>query len=173
VVFVPFVVLIRFLGVRVVGFFPTRLTLGRSLAIVRQANGGEGRARGSAILKRIRRTLAREWAGAVYAAMVPIAPGVPEGAAAFVEDLWRAAPLRISLPSICGALLIALSPPFLLGRPTTFHRLPQEERQRLLAKLMTARPYLLRLLFYGVKSQALVAVLRDERCRRDLGLPLE
>lgn len=104
--------------------------------------------------------------------MVPIAPGVPDGAATFVEDVWRDAPLHIFLPSIAGALVIVFSPPLLLGRPTLFHRLSTADQQRLLTKLMTARPYLLRLLFYGVKSQALVAVLRDERCRRDLGLPL-
>ena len=103
--------------------------------------------------------------------MVPIAEGVPEGAARFLEDMWRVASLRVSVPSIAGALLIALSPALVLGRLTTFHRLTPADRQRLLSKLMTARLYPVRLLFYGVKSQALVAVLRDERCRRALGWP--
>ena len=90
-------------------------------------------------MNRISLRLAREWAGPVYAAMVPIAEGVPEGAARFLEDLWRVASLRVSVPSIAGALLIALSPALVLGRLTTFHRLTPEDRQRLLSKLMTAR----------------------------------
>lgn len=118
--------------------------------------------------------IARVWAGTVYAAMVPVRDdGVPDGAATFLEDLWRTAPLRVWLPSAAGALLIALSPPIVLGRFTLFHRLSAADRQRLLEKLMTSRPYTTRLLFYGVKSQALVAVLRDEPCRRALGWPTE
>ena len=86
--------------------------------------------------------IARVWAGTVYAAMVPVRDEeVPNGAATFLEDLWRAAPLHVWLPSAAAALLIALSPPILLGRCTVFHRLSAADRQRLLEKLMTSRPF--------------------------------
>jgi hypothetical protein len=102
--------------------------------------------------------------------MVPVVGGVPQGASRFLEDLWRNAPWRVALPSTVGVLAIVLSPPFVIRRARLFHRLRPEEQERLLARWMTARLYLLRLLFFAVKSQALVAVLRDDEARRTLGL---
>ena len=122
------------------------------------------------MLTRIVLRIARVWAGSVYAAMVPVGPGIPTGASGFLEDLWRDAPWRIALPSTLGVLLIALSPPLVLGRARGFHRLDGADQQRLLQRWLQARPYPFRLLFFAVKSQALVAVLRDEDCRRTLGL---
>ena len=113
---------------------------------------------------------ARVWAGGVYAAIVPVVPHTPGGAAMFLEDLWRSAPWRIALASTVGVLLIAISPAVVVGRFTLFHRLPVDDQERVLQRLMNARLYLVRLLFVAVKGQALVAVLRDEECRKALGL---
>ena len=122
------------------------------------------------MVTRIPLHIARVWAGSVYAAMVPVGAAVPAGAASFLEDLWRAAPWRIALPSTLGVLAIALSPLLVLGRARVFHQLGAADQQRLLQRWLTARPYPLRLLFFAVKSQALVAVLRDRHCRQALGL---
>jgi hypothetical protein len=122
------------------------------------------------VIRRLLSFLSRGWAGSVYAAVVPVAPGVPRGAATFLEDLWEVAPARVTLATALGALAIALSPPLVLGRLTVFPRLAREEQEALLARLAEARPYLVRLLFYGVKSMALVAVLRDPAIRGELGL---
>ena len=116
--------------------------------------------------------VARVWAGSVYAAMVPVTTEIPAGAAGFVEDLWHAAPWRIALPSTLGVLAIALSPLLFLGRPRLFHQLAPGDQQRLLQRWLRVRLYPLRLMFFAVKSQALVAVLRDERCRTTLGLEI-
>jgi hypothetical protein len=113
--------------------------------------------------------LTRVWAGSVYAAMVPVLPGPGAGATTFLEDLWREAPRRLALASTVGVLLIALSPPLVLGRLTLFHRLRRDEQERLLGKLLGVRSYPLRMLVFGVKSQALVAVLRDPAARKRLG----
>lgn len=122
------------------------------------------------MIRRILSAFSRRWAGSVYAAVVPVTPGVPEGAATFVEDLWRVAPVRVALLTTLGALAVSLSPVVVIGRPTLFHRLSPADRERVLERMMRARPYVFRLLFYGVKSMALVAVLRDPECRRQLGL---
>jgi len=122
------------------------------------------------VIRRLLSSLSRGWAGSVYAAVVPVAPGVPPGAATFLEDLWEVAPARVALATALGALAIALSPPLVLGRFAVFPRLSRDEQEQLLRRLSEASPYLVRLLFYGVKSMALVAVLRDPDTRGELGL---
>lgn len=122
------------------------------------------------MLRRTASVLARRWAGGVYAGFVPVSADTPDGAADFLDDLWRVAPARVALAATGGALLFSLSPPFLIGRLRLFHQLDEAERERLLERAMTLRPYPLRLWFFGVKSMALLAVLRDERCRETLGL---
>lgn len=125
------------------------------------------------MIQRLLSVVSRRWAGSVYAGFVPVhpdVPAVPEGAASFLEDLWRVAPRRVALATALGALLVCFSPVFVIGRATLFHRLTVDDRERLLQRLMSARPYPLRLWFFGVKSMALVAVLRDPACRRSLGL---
>ena len=112
----------------------------------------------------------RGFAAEVYAGFVPVPGGIPEETDRFLDDLWRDAPLRVALATTLGAVAVQCSPPFLLGRPTVFTRLAPGERERLLARLMASDAYLGRLLFYGVKSMALVAVLRDPAVRRELGL---
>jgi hypothetical protein len=113
---------------------------------------------------------ARGFAGEVYAAFVPVEDGVPDEARRFLDDLWRDAPVRVALATSVGALAVQLSPPLILRRFTVFTRLGPDERERVMTRLMTADAYLVRLLFYGVKSMALVAVLRDPDSRRSLGL---
>ena len=115
-------------------------------------------------------TFSRRWAGGVYAAIVPVTGDVPDRAATFLEDLWQVAPVRVALLTSVGALAVCLSPIVVIGRPTLFHRLSEADQQRLLERMMEARPYVFRLLFYGVKSMALVAVLRDPECRKHLDL---
>ena len=122
-----------------------------------------GLARGAA-------TAARGFAGEVYAGFVPVGDGVPAETRRFLDDLWRDAPIRVALATTVGALAVQLSPPLLLRRFTVFTRLDADERERLLARWMTADAYAMRLLFYGVKSMALVAVLRDPQARAALGL---
>jgi len=121
-------------------------------------------------LKRIAVRFARVWAASVYAAMVPAVPGIPRGAERFLEDLWRVSPTRVALGSTVAVLVIALSPPLVLGRWRPFHRLTAEEQETALHRLLGARAYPLRLVFTAVKMQALVAVLRDPDCRRAVGL---
>ena len=87
----------------------------------------------------------------------PVVTGIPQGASRFLEDLWKTAPWRVAVPSTVGVLVIALSPAFVIRRARLFHQLRPEEQERLLSRWMTARLYLARLLFFAVKSQALVA----------------
>jgi len=122
------------------------------------------------VIRKLLSSLSRGWAGSVYAAMVPVAPGPAPGAEGFLVDLWEVAPMRVALATALGAWLIALSPPLVLRRPTVFPRLSPDDQERLLTRLMAADAYPVRLLFYGVKSMALVAVLRDPATRRALGL---
>jgi hypothetical protein len=125
------------------------------------------------VLNWFARRVARVWAGHVFAALVPVSEGVPPGAETFLEDLWRTAPWRVALSCTLAVVVIALSPPLLLGRPALFHTLSPADRERLLARWARADAYLLRMLLTGVKGQALVAVLRDPACRRELGWDVE
>jgi hypothetical protein len=122
------------------------------------------------VLSSTLRRLARVWAGSVYAAMVPVVEDVPTGASHFLEDLWKLAPWRVAFPSTVGVLLVAISPLVAVRRAKLFHQLVPAERDRVLSWWMEARLYVARLLFFAVKSQALLAVLRDERVRAVLGL---
>lgn len=122
------------------------------------------------MVRKLASIVCTRWIGGVYAGFVPVEAGVPDGAASFAEDVWRVAPIRVALATTLGALLVCFSPVFVIGRPTLFHRLSVEDRERLLARLMNARAFPIRLWFFGVKSMALVAVLRDPACRRSLGL---
>lgn len=122
------------------------------------------------MVRKLASRLCRSWAGSVYAGFVPVEPGVPDGAASFVEDLWRVAPVRVALATTLGALLVCFSPVFVIGRPTLFHRLPAEQQDRLLERLSNVRAFPIRLWVFGVKNMALVAVLRDPACRRALHL---
>jgi len=134
------------------------------------------RRRLSSGLARVASAAARGFAGEVYAGFVPVrdegAVGerVPAEAQRFLDDLWRDAPIRVALATSVGALLVQISPPFLLRRFTPFTRLDADDRERLLERWMNADAYPLRLVFYGVKSMALVAVLRDPEARAALGL---
>ena len=58
----------------------------------------------------------------------------------------------------------------MLGRWTCFHRLAPDEQEAAVRRMLEAKAYPLRLIFTVVKTQALIAVLRDEECRRALGL---
>lgn len=122
------------------------------------------------MIRKLAAGFGRRWAGSVYAAFVPVEPGIPDGAASFVEDLWRVAPIRVALATTLGTLLVSFSPIFVIGRPTLFHRLSAEDRERILQRLLHARAFPIRIWFFGVKNMALVAVLRDPVCRRSLGL---
>ena len=113
---------------------------------------------------------ARGFAGDVYAAFVPVGEQTPEETQRFLDDLWRDAPIRVALATSVGALVVQLSPLLVLRKFTVFTRLDRDERERVMTRLMTADAYVVRLLFYGVKSMALVAVLRAPDTRRELGL---
>ena len=102
--------------------------------------------------------------------MVPAVSGIPGGAERFLEDLWHVSPPRVALGSTLAVLLIALSPPVVLGRWRPFHRLSADEQDAALQRMLAVKAYPLRLVVTGVKMQALVAVLRDQDCRRALGL---
>jgi hypothetical protein len=104
--------------------------------------------------------------------MVPVANGIPGGAERFLEDLWRVAPRRVAFGSTVAVLAIAISPPLTLRRWAAFHQLSADERDAAVRILLGFRFYPLRLMVTAVKMQALVAVLRDDDCRRALGLAL-
>lgn len=104
----------------------------------------------------------------VYGGLVPLEDSLLEGAAGYLPDLWNEAPLRIAMTHTVLAIMISLLPLFLIGRPRRFGRLSAGDRVKVMEKMMRSRFYLLRIVAYGVKGHALVAVLRKTESRQSV-----
>ena len=113
----------------------------------------------------------RRWRDALCGAMIPHAeggalPGVDAiDAAEFWREYERAAPELLRLGFRASVWALTWAPPVLLGKPKTFARLAQPDRDRLLDKVARSRFYLVRQLPLTVKLLACFAYLRDDDVR--------
>lgn len=107
------------------------------------------------------------WLGrGVYTGFVPINPSCTQGAEEYLVDLWRSAPKRVAFVHTALALTVTLLPFLFLRRLKLFPSLLPKEQERMILKMMRSPIYLFRLIAYGVKGHALVAVLRHPQARR-------
>lgn len=90
------------------------------------------------------------------------------GAETYLEDMWNHTSKKVALLHTGLAMLISLSPFFLLGKLKLFPYLSPKDKQRLQDKLLFSRIYLVRIIGYAVRSHALVAILRDPKAREAL-----
>jgi len=102
---------------------------------------------------------------AVYAGVVPVAVEYRRGAETYLPELWAKAPWRVALTHTGLALVTLLLPPVVLRTPRLFSALPNSEKERMITTMMRSRIYLLRLIAFGVRGHALIAILRDEKAR--------
>jgi hypothetical protein len=111
---------------------------------------------------RFLRRLGRE----VYGGFVPVDTSMLSGAEGYLPELWSEAPFRVALIHTLLAIVVSLFPLFLIGRPRRFGKLSQVNRLKMIGKMMRSRFYLMRLIAYGVKGHALVAVLRKTEVQK-------
>ncbi|RME04124.1 MAG: hypothetical protein D6812_04555 [Deltaproteobacteria bacterium] len=90
---------------------------------------------------------------------------------AFLEDFLEHAPWRMRA-GLRGALwVVQFSPLFLLGRPTLFTRLSNDEGARCLTRLGEHRAYLLRELPVLLKMVACMGFCAHPEVQRRIGIP--
>lgn len=106
----------------------------------------------------------------VYFPFVPIAdPRAVSGARTYLRDLWSGYRWNIAFVHTAICAFMYFLPVLILGKAKTLPMLGAAERELFLKRILESRLYPLRLLGYGVKGHALMAVLRDASLRRDLG----
>ncbi len=111
--------------------------------------------------------------GGIYPALsLRSRPEARRAAEQHFERLWRQAPPVVALVHTLIALAICLLPPFLLGRFRPFSSLAPADQDRMVRRMLGSRLFLLRLLAYAARGQAMVAVLKDPEVRRAV-LPAE
>ncbi len=84
----------------------------------------------------------RRWLCEVFASVIPGSRDEPLGA--FVDDLVATAPLRVIVGARLCLWLLLLSPPFVLGRFTSFFGLDEPERIDLFERLRASPNYVIR-----------------------------
>lgn len=109
----------------------------------------------------------RRWRDALVAAVLP----VPVGASGFWEAFAAAAPPELRLGLRAAVWILALSPPWLLGRWRTFGALGPDDRDRLLTLAAGHRRYLVRQLVELLKLVACLRAFEDPALRTRLGAP--
>jgi hypothetical protein len=116
----------------------------------------------------------RRWRDALCTSMLPGNAGQPLPGLDSVdlEEFWRAyeraAPVLLRFGFRAAIWALTFSPPFVLGKPTTFPGLEPEDRDRLLDRMSGSRFYLLRQLPLTVKLMSCFAYLRDDRVRKQV-----
>ncbi len=121
----------------------------------------------------------RGWARAALGAIYPsgACDALPMGVCefdveGFLDDLFQRIPLQAVLGLRVAVWIVALAPVFLLGRVVTIVRLSEEERQAVVARLLSSTIYSVRQLvvalkatgglFYGGVGAVRAAVLGDD-----------
>lgn len=120
----------------------------------------------------------RRWLLTILAAMYPSGADerLPVGAAdvpvrSFLDDLWRHAPTETLLGVRLATWVIAWSPLFTIGRPTTFARLKDVDRVRVLERLAGSRVYAIRELAEMLKMMGAFPYAGHDAVQRAVGLP--
>jgi len=114
------------------------------------------------------------WAMAALSAMFPGSPETGlEGIAAmdvsgYLDDVMRTRPFRAVLGLRVAVWLVALAPPFVLGRVATIVGLAHPERERLLDGLLAHRTYSVRMLVMLLKTFGALLYAGDDRVRARL-----
>ncbi len=120
----------------------------------------------------------RRWLLTILAAMYPSGADerLPVGAAdvpvrSFLDELWRYAPTETLLGVRLATWVISWSPLFTIGRPTTFARLREADRVRVLSRLASSRLYAIRELAEMLKMMGAFPYAGHEAVQRAVGLP--
>jgi len=114
----------------------------------------------------------RRWRDALCTSMVPSAPEQPlpgldsVDTEAFWQEYERVAPDLLRFGFRAAVWALTFSPPFVIGKPSTFAGLEPEDRDRLLERISGSRFYLLRQLPLTVKLLSCFAYLRDDDVRK-------
>jgi hypothetical protein len=113
------------------------------------------------------------WLGKeIYLGFVPVDPALSRGAENYLVDLWAQAPRSVAVIHTTLALIVWMLPIVVLKRPVLFHQLSTPDQEKMIRRMKTSRIYLIRLIAYGVKGHALVAVFREPSARRQLLQPV-
>lgn len=90
------------------------------------------------------------------------------GASTYLVDAWRTAPKSVALAHIvlCAAVYLLPLVIFPYFRPLSL--LAPASRDKFVKELLQSKIFFLRLVGYGVKGHALVAILREPIARRSL-----
>jgi len=114
------------------------------------------------------------WARAALSAMFPGSSetGLESIAAmdvsGYLDDVMRTRPFRAVLGLRAAVWLVALAPPFVLGRIATIMGLAHAERERLLDGLLAHRTYGVRMLVMLLKTFGALLYAGDDRVRARL-----
>lgn len=104
----------------------------------------------------------------IYPSFLPVYPEWGNGAKTYLSDLWSDAPLKVALVQTILALIVLIMPMALLMKPKLFSSLPIHDRSEVIRRMSSSRIYLIRLIAYGVKGHATVAIMRDPLARNGL-----
>jgi len=107
------------------------------------------------------------WLGRnVYGTFVAMPSPLNEGAETYLESLWLDAPRSVAAMHTLLAIVTMCLPPFLLFKPKLLSGLGEGDRHSFVQRMMGSRLYPVRLMAYGVRGHALVAVFRNPRTRQ-------
>lgn len=99
-----------------------------------------------------------------YGAFLPLED--LSGAENYLVDVWKHFPRSVALAHTVLCLGVYFLPVFTYLRPLSL--LPSKARDQYVQELLNSRVYLFRLIGFGVKGHALVAILRVKNARESL-----
>lgn len=104
--------------------------------------------------------------GEIYGSLFPVSS--LEGAQSYFLELWNRAPKKVALTQAILLLFMAVTPLILFGRLRLFPTLSRAEKESIWSRLQSSRVYALRLVAYGLRGHALMAILRDPAARLEV-----
>lgn len=120
----------------------------------------------------------RRWLLTILAAIYPSGADerLPVGvtdvpARSFVDELWQHAPGETLLGVRLATWVLTFAPLWTLGRPTTFARLGDADRVRVLERVASSRVYALRELAEMLKMLGAFPYAGHEAVQRAIGMP--
>lgn len=114
-------------------------------------------------------SLLRRLARVSYGAFLPLDNEAKlEGASSYLTDAWKSLPPQVALAHTVLCAVVFFLPLFLFPYFRPLSILPSASRDQYVKELLTSKIYLFRLVGYGVKGHALVAILREPAAREAL-----
>lgn len=104
-----------------------------------------------------------------YGAFLPLGSDeLLEGASNYLVDAWKSSPKSVALAHTILCATVYFLPLFLFPYFRPLSMLAPASRNKFVNELLQSKLYFLRLVGFGVKGHALVAILRDPIARQAL-----